>query len=313
MNILVTGATGVVGRRAVPLLAAAGHRVTAIGRSAEKLAALERPGVTTSRVDLFDPEALRGAVAGCDAVLNLATHIPQTTARTFLPGAWAENDRIRRIGSANLVDAALSANVRRFVQESFAPAYPDRGDQWIGEETPLEPVGYNRTIEDAEASAARFTERSRGAGVVLRFGAFYGPDSRFVLDMIRIVRRGWVPLPGAPESYLSPISHDDAATAAVAALEVGAGTYNAADDQPVTRREYFDTLAAALGVPPPRFPPQWTARLLGSAGEFLSRSQRISNRKLKSQSGWAPKYPSVREGWRAVVPAMEKDGQTAAA
>ena len=182
MQILVTGATGVVGCRVVPLLAADGHRVTAIGRSAERLAALERPGVRTSRVDLFDPEALRGAVAGCDAVLNLATHIPQTT-RMFLPGAWDENDRIRRIGSANLVDAALAANVRRFVQESFAPVYPDRGDQWIGEETPIEPVGYNRTIADAEASADRFTQRSGGAGIVLRFGAFYGPDSS--------VREGW--------------------------------------------------------------------------------------------------------------------------
>jgi 2-alkyl-3-oxoalkanoate reductase len=85
------------------------------------------------------------------------------------------------------------------------------------------------------------------------------------------------------------------------------------DDEPVRRREYFDALAAALGVPPPKFPPGWTVRLLGTAGELLSRSQRISNRKLRSQSGWAPKYPSVRAGWRSVVSAMEKSGQTAAA
>ncbi|SRR6266542_287077 len=313
MQVLVTGATGVIGCRVVPLLVAGGHRVTAVGRSAERLAALERQGATTSRVDLFDPGMLRAAVAGCDAILNLATHMPKTTTRMLFPGAWAENDRLRRIGSANLVDAALTENVRRFVQESFAPAYPDRGDQWIDEDTPIQPAGYNRTIADAEASAARFTQRSGGAGIVLRFGAFYGPDSRFLRDMIRVVRRGWVPMPGAPESFLSPISHDDAATAAVAALEVGAGTYNVVDDEPVTRREYFDTLAAVLGVPPPKFPPQWTVHLLGSAGELLSRSQRISNRKLKSQSGWAPKYPSVRESWRAVVSAMEKSGQTAAA
>ena len=58
---------------------------------------------------------------------------------------------------------------------------------------------------------------------------------------------------------LSPISHDDAAVAAVAALELGAGTYNVVDDEPVTRREYFNALAAVLGAPPPKFPPQWTA------------------------------------------------------
>ena len=312
MRVLVTGATGVVGSRVVPLLLARGHRVTAIGRSAERLSALEGQGAATSRADLFDPEALRAAVDGCDAVLNLATHMPPTTTRMLFPGAWAENDRVRRIGSANLVDAALGANVRRFVQESFAPAYPDRGDRWIDEETPLQPAGYNRTIVDAEASAARFTKRSGGAGVVLRFGAFYGPDSRFLRDMIGILRRGWVPIPGAPESFLSPISHDDAAEAAVAALELGAGTYNVVDDEPVTRREYFDTLAAALGVPPPRFPPPWTVHLLGSAGELLSRSQRISNRKLRGLSGWVPKDPSVREGWRQVVPSLAKTGRAAA-
>ncbi len=312
MQILVTGATGVVGRRVVPLLIGAGHRVTAIGRSVEKLAVVARQGASTSRGDLFDPNALRAAAAGCDAVVNLATHMPQSMLRVMMPGAWTENDRIRRVGSANLVDAAIAAGVSRFVQESFAPAYPDRGDQWIGEETPLRPTRYNRTILDAEASAARFAA-SGGAGVVLRFGAFYGPDSRFLLEMIPLVRRGWAPLPGAPESFVSPLSHDDAAAAVVAALQLDAGIYNVTDDEPVPRREYFDTLAAALGAPAPRFPPGWAVKLMGSTGELLSRSQRISNRKLRSRSSWTPKYPSVREGWHAVVPGIEKSARSAAA
>jgi nucleoside-diphosphate-sugar epimerase len=227
--------------------------------------------------------------------------------------SWAENDRIRRTGSANLVDAALAAGVKRFVQESFAPAYPDCADRWIDEAMPLQPVAYNRTLLDAEGSAARFTAESRGgAGVVLRFGAFYGPDSRVLIDMVRILRRGWAPLPGSPGAFLSPISHDDAAAAAAVALYFPAGVYNAVDDEPVTRREYFDTLASALGVPPPKFPPHWTVHLLGSAGELLSRSQRISNRKLRNTAAWAPRFPSVGEGWRDVVPALVKAGRVAA-
>ncbi len=312
MRVLVTGATGVVGRRAVPLLIRAGHRVTAIGRSVERLAPLARQGASTLSVDLFDREGLRAAFAGCDAVVNLATHMPHSSLRVMMPGAWSENDRIRRVGSANLVDAAIEAGLRQFVQESFAPAYPDCGDRWIGEETPLRPTRYNRTILDAEASAARFSASGR-TGVVLRFGAFYGPDSRFLLEMIPLVRRGWVPLPGEPGSFLSPLSHDDAATAVVAALELNAGVYNVTDDEPVTRREYFDTLAAALGAPAPRFLPGWAARLMGSTGELLSRSERISNRKLRSQSSWAPKYPSVREGWHDVVSSLEKSAPSAAA
>ena len=53
---------------------------------------------------------------------------------------WAENDRIRSEGVRNLVDAALDANVTRFIQESFAPIYPDCGDEWIDETMPLEPT-----------------------------------------------------------------------------------------------------------------------------------------------------------------------------
>src|SRR5439155_17910909 len=142
------------------------------------------------------------------------------------------------------------------------------------------------------------------SGVVLRFAGFYGPDAVTTRDTVDMARRGWAPLPGSPEGYVSSIAHDDAATAVVAALGVPAGAYNVTDDEPVRRRDYVGSLAAALGVAPPRFLPAWTARLMGSAGALLSRSERMSNRKLRTAApGWRPKYHSVREGWSAVVAA----------
>ena len=66
---------------------------------------------------------------------------------------------------------SLAGKVSRFVQESFAPVYPDCGDRWIDEGTPIRPVRYNRTIADAEAAADHFSRRGR-IGVVLRFAAF---------------------------------------------------------------------------------------------------------------------------------------------
>jgi nucleoside-diphosphate-sugar epimerase len=299
MKIFVTGATGVIGRRAVPLLIAAGHRVTAVGRTPEKRAALERLGAETAAVDLFDVGAVRAAVAGHEAVCNLATHIPPSS-RVFLPGAWRENDRIRSVASANLVEAALAGGAERFIQESFGLIYPDRGDEWIDETVPLQPARYNRSVIDAERAAERFNQAG-GTAVVLRFAGFYGPDSGMLLDLIKLVRKGWVPLPSSPEAFISSVSHDDAATAVVAALGVPAGVYNVVDDEPLRRREYFGSLAAALGVKPPKLPPAWMARLMGSLGEMLARSERISNRKLRAASGWAPKVPSVREGWRTIA------------
>src|SRR5206468_12114567 len=124
--------TGVIGRRVVPLLVAARHEVTAVARSPEKRLALERAGTTPVTVDLFDRRQVEQAVRGHDAVINLATHIPPA-ARAFLPGAWRENSRVRRVASANLAAAAVAEGGARMIQESFAPIYPDMGDQWIDE------------------------------------------------------------------------------------------------------------------------------------------------------------------------------------
>ena len=299
-----------VGRRVVPLLIAKGHSVTAIARSPARRLELTRAGARPVVVDLFSPAALHGAIRGQDAVVNLATHIPNPSWRMVLRSAWAENDRIRREGSANLVDAAIAGGAARYVQESFAPVYPDRGSEWIDESVPIAPTAYNRTVADAERSARRFTESGR-TGVALRFGGFYGPDAVHLGEMIRMVRRGRAPMPGEPGAYVSSVSHDDAASAVLAALAVPAGVYNVVDDEPVTHREYFGSLAAALGALPPRLPPRWATPLFGSLGKLLARSLRISNRRLRDASDWAPRYPSVRDGWPDALAGVA--GRTSAA
>lgn len=302
MRIFVTGATGVVGRRAVPLLISRGHQVTAVGRNPGGRAALEKAGATTIGLDLFDADAVRRTVAGHDVVVNLATHMPPTSFRMLLPGAWRENDRVRREGSAILADAAAAGGVKRFVQESFAPIYEDAGDRWIDERAPARPVSYNRTVLDAERSAERFGREGKD-WVVLRFAAFYGPDSRVLADMLKLMARGIAPIPGRPDAWLSSVSHDDAATAVVAALGVPSGIYNVCDDEPLTRRDYFAAIADAFALPHPRPMPALATKLMGSPGELLSRSLRMSNEKLR-RSGWSPRYPSAREGYRAVAAEM---------
>src|SRR5438132_6178499 len=160
MKVFVAGATGVLGKRAVRLLVEGGHDVTAVARSQEKAALLEALGTTPVTLDLFDAAAVKSAVAGHDAVLNLATHIP-AGARAALPGGFAENDRIRREVSRNLVDAALATGATRYVQESITFGYADAGDQWIDEDSPVSVPSYAQSALDAEANAARFTDAGR--------------------------------------------------------------------------------------------------------------------------------------------------------
>jgi nucleoside-diphosphate-sugar epimerase len=306
MRVFITGATGVIGRRAVPLLVAAGHAVTAVERSCVGAAHIAHVGAQPIELDLFDARAVRTAVAGHEAVINLSTHMPETTLKMLLPGAWSENDRLRSEGARNIAEAALAGGAKRLIQESFAPVYPDRGERWIDERVPIAPERYNRTVADAERAAERFTQAGRD-GIVLRFAAFYGPDAMQFNDLLRALRLGIAlrfgiaPLPSSPAAYISSISHDDAAAAVVASLAAPAGAYNVSDDEPLTRRAYFDTLAKLIGAPPPRIPPAWLAPLFGSAGRLMARSQRIANSKLRAATGWAPRYPSVREGFAATL------------
>ena len=138
-------------------------------------------------------------------------------------------------------------------------------------------------------------------GVVLRFAAFYGPDAMQVRSYIDGLKWGWALLPGGPNRFISSISHDDAASAVVAALEAPQGIYNVADDQPVRRARYFELLACNLGLNSPNFVPEWATPLFGSVGQVLSRSLRLSNAKLRKATRWTPRFPSVREGWPAML------------
>ena len=303
MKVFVAGATGVLGRRAVRELVAAGHDVTGVARSPAKGAALEKLGARPTPVDLFDATAVKDAVAGHDVVCNLATHIPPLR-QAMRAKAWVENDRIRSLGSRNLVDGALAAGAERYVQESITFLYPDRSAEWIDEETALDATAH-ASVLDAEGNAGRFAA-SGGAGVVLRFGVFYAPDSFHTLAMVSAARRRVAAMLGKPDGYLSPIHVDDAATAVVASLAVASGIYNVVDDEPMTKRDHFGALAAALGVGRPRFAPGVVGRVAGARNEVLARSQRVANRRLRETTPWTPRFPSAREGWPAVVAALNE-------
>jgi len=186
------------------------------------------------------------------------------------------------------------------VPPTYFLAYPSMGDAWVDERVPLAPAANCATVPDAEGAVAGFTERG-GCGVALRFAGFYGPDASQTLLMAKSVSWHWVPLPGKPSSYLSSLSHDDAAAAVVAALSAPAGVYNVADNEPMRRKAFFDVIADTLHVRSPHFLPEWTAALMGIAGPVLTRSIRLSNDKFRQATGWAPAAPSAADGLPSAI------------
>lgn len=303
MKVFVSGGTGVAGSGVVPALVAAGHDVTAATRSDTKADLARAWGAEPVAVDLFDRAATMAAVVGHDAICNLATHIPPAS-RTAWPGAWRQNDRIRRLVSANLVDAALATDTARFVQESIGFLYPDRGDEWIDEDVEIDPIPVTETALEAEAQAARFTATGR-TGVVMRFAAFYGPDAGHSVDMVRMAARwGVAPTIGDPHGFVSSIHRDDVGTAVVAALGAPAGTYNVGDDEPMRRSELHAVFAEALGRRRLREAGRLIARIGGRKAEAVARSQRLSNAKFKAATGWSPSVRSARDGWPPIIQAQ---------
>jgi nucleoside-diphosphate-sugar epimerase len=302
VRVFLAGGTGVVGRRALPALVAAGHRVTAVARGDAKADQVRRAGGSPVAVDLFDAAAVRDAVAGHDVVVNLATAIPPLS-RAARSSAWALNDRIRREVSANLVDAAFAAGAERYVQESICFPYLDAGDAWIDEDAPRSDELPFAGAAVAESHVARFdAERGgagagTGAGVVLRFAQFYAPEAGHTVAFDRLLHRRVNPWMGPADAYVSLVHAEDAGAAVVAALGVPGGVYNVVDDEPLTRAEAGRAAAARLGVAPPRALPGPLLRLLPGSAKLLMRSQQVSNRRFRKASGWAPAHPSVRTSW----------------
>ena len=226
---------------------------------------------------------------GADTVINLLTHVPSAD-RMADPAAWAENDRVRTDASAAIARAAQAAGVMRLVQESIAFVYADGGDAWLDEDAPVAGGGVTTTALTAERNAR---ELFGGDTVVLRFGLFMGPDSGSAQAALQAAHGGASVAAGPPGAYRPTLWLDDAAAAIAAAVRVPAGTYNVADADPPTNAEIDAALAAVAGVEALRTrPPQDSP---------LARSQRVSSRRLREASGWAPRMRAGTEVWARIA------------
>ncbi|WP_232665689.1 NAD-dependent epimerase/dehydratase family protein [Pseudonocardia sp. TRM90224] len=277
MRLVLAGASGVVGRRLLPLLTAAGCSVVALTRSRSTADVLRGPGVTPAVVDVTDRDALVDVVreAAPDVVLHQLTDLGDAD--------LAANAQLRRVGTRNLVDAALAAGAKRMVAQSISWAGV-AGDGPAREGDPLdvdaaEPRRTSvRGVAALEAAVGEMPE-----AVVLRYGLFYGPGTWYAPDGSRAdaARAGRLVADAAVSSF---VHVDDAAAAALAALEWPAGVVNICDDEPAAGSDWVPAFCAAVGAPePPRddSPRPGTAR-------------GADNTRARTALGWTPRYPSWR-------------------
>ncbi len=297
MRVTVIGGTGILGRRVVPLLAAAGHEVVAPARTAAAAARLS--GVPAPVGDPWDPHFLRRHLAGAEAVVMIATSIP-TGPAAARPGAWRSNARIRSQLAPLVARIARDAGVRVLVQESVLFVYGDAGSRPIDEGEPLAPAPQARACLAAERAAREFRlDRGPEArSVVLRFGLFAAPDSAQTREVWAQAERGRVLVLGHPHGWLTHVHADDAAAAVALALTLRPGTYNVGAE-PVTRAAWLGQLSGEVGrrvAPPPLLLRTAVPRLIPAA-RVLARSIRLDSGKLLA-AGWAPRHGTSAEVWK---------------
>jgi nucleoside-diphosphate-sugar epimerase len=315
VKVFVAGATGALGRQLVPQLVARGHEVVGMTRTASKQDGLRALGARPVVADALDPDAVAQAVASAEPAVivhqltalsgRMSAREVRHPERSF---AATMTNRLRIEGTDHLLAAGRAVGARRFVAQSFgAFRFARTGGQVLTEVDPLDhdpPASMRAGLAAILHLEEAVSTIEWGEGLVLRYGAFYGPGTGISLApdavMAAPIRKRRFPLVGDGGGVWSFVQIEDAAAATAVAVERGRpGVYNVVDDEPAPVREWLPVLAGALGAKPPRRIPRWLARL--AAGEMatvmMTEVPGASNEKAKRELGWKPRYASWRQGF----------------
>jgi nucleoside-diphosphate-sugar epimerase len=317
VRVLVTGASGLLGRAVAAELLAAGHEVRCFQRRPSGVA-----GASDSLGSVTDPDAVARAVSGQDAIVHLA-------AKVSLAGDPADFDRVNVGGTRNLLEAARSAGVERFVYVS-SPSVAHSGTSIVGDDAlPADPASargdYARTKAEAELLALA-ADSSEFRVVAVRPHLVWGPgDTQLVERVVERARRGRLPLLDSGAALIDTIYIDNAATGIAAALarvdSVHGRSYVLTNCEPRPVAELLAGICGAAGVESPRWRvPASVARTAGSLieavwrvkpgvdeppmtrflAEQLSTAHWFDQRRTRADLEWTPAV-SLDEGFRRLA------------
>jgi 2-alkyl-3-oxoalkanoate reductase len=310
MKVLVTGASGMLGRATATALAERGDEVTVLQRRPAGLPGREVLG------DVADPAVVAAAVPGQDAVLHLAAKVDVT-------GRWAEYERANIAGTRTVVDACRRAGVRRLVHVS-SPSVAHGGAALVGVGAgPADPRRarghYSRSKAVAER-AALAADSAELAVLVVRPHLVWGPgDTQLVARIVERARTGRLPVIGSGAALIDTTYVDNAADALVAAVDAPAHgeALVVSNGEPRPVAEVIARLCRAAGVPAPRrrvpFPVAWLAGaavegvwtatqrrnappLTRFLAEQLATAHWFDQRRTREALGWSPRI-GLEEGF----------------
>jgi uncharacterized protein len=297
MNIVVTGASGLIGSAVVPKLKAGGHRVRRmVRRPAHAQEITWEPA--TGNIDSAALEALDGVI-----------HLAGENIAARWTGSRKARIRDSRVQGTRLLSETL-AGLRRppkfLISASAVGIYGDRGDQVVTESTPPGEAGRDFLVSVCqEWEAAASPARAAGIRVVHpRFGVVLSPKGGALQKLLLPFRMGMGGRIGSGDQWVSWVAHEDVADAVTYLLSAESieGPVNVSAPQPVTNRELTQTLGRVLGRPARLPVPATMLRLV--FGEMADRTLLSSARVLPArlvESGYRFAYPALEGALRSML------------
>lgn len=272
--IFITGGSGLVGSHAVEEAKRRGHRARVLVRASSDTTWLDAQGVEIQVGDLEDAASLRKGCEGADWVLNCAAKV----------GDWGSLEEFRRLNVAALrllLDAAVGANVRRFVHVSSLGVYEGRDHYGTDESTPPAANSldaYTRSKTEAEQLVLTYHAEKGLPASVVRPGFIYGERDRTVLPkLLHALRKRTFTYFGSGDQVLNCIYAKNLVSGIFLAAEVPEAVgevFNLTDGQKVTKRQFVGRVAELAGLQPPtRKIPLGLAKVLSNVVEGVAKAR----------------------------------------
>jgi nucleoside-diphosphate-sugar epimerase len=329
MKVIITGATGFLGRNLAEGFRDDGMEVVATGRSTGAGAQLRSRGIDFRAADIRDPAAVGGAFEPADCVVHCAA----------LAGDWGRHDDFHAanvLGTRHVVEACARHGIAKIIFISTPSIYYTGADRYdISEDDPLptnQASPYSRTKLIAESELMAKAGRDLDA-IVLRPRAVYGPHDRIIVPrIIQLARRRRFPLIGGGRALTDVTDVDNFVDAVRACLRAEPGAwnqvYNISNDEPISMRDWFGQMLDCLGLPfRPREISEPAARAVASVMEaasrlpfgprepsltrfsvgYMSRSMTMSIDKARRLLGYTPRIGN-REGFERCASWFREQG-----
>lgn len=305
MDILVTGATGFVGKAVVQALLQRNHHVVGLVRDKQKAQQLANAGVELAVGDMLTPESYTPLVQQVDGVIHAA--------QLSIPGRFSRARVLEVQHADRIMTEALSQECikhdKKLIYTSGNFNYAPAGDQWITEDSPMNPPLFGKGHYDMYMYLQQQHKEHGLKCLFLTAGFVYGNGGLFTRSFIEPLNKKQLQVIGSGNNYWSNIHVDDLGAAFALAIESTAygENFNVVDDQPITLRDLVNGITDALGKPRLGTIAPWLMKLLLGAPliDALVLSYRLSNAKIKEELGWSPRYPTFYDG---LPPVLEELG-----